>query len=161
MQIGDVIKWKKYPNPRFGNTIKPRWLVYIGCTDIFSIPLRYYFVTTTRQKTRIITPKDGCSLLTNEFSFFTYPCYIDYDERPITIIKSIVEKNLGLDIEEVGELNEKKLKQIYNGIRKSSKYSFQEKLDIYNSFDRDGITGLEKPVFKRSGTKLRKKKKSN
>lgn len=159
MQIGDVIKWKKYPNPRFDNIIKPRWLVYIGCTDIFSIPLQYYFVTTTTRSTRIISPKDGCYLLTNEFSFFTYNCYIDYDERSITIRKSIVEKNL--DIEKVGELDEKKLKEIYNGIRKSSKYSFQARLDIYNSFDRDGITDLEKPVFKKSGTKLRKKKKSN
>jgi hypothetical protein len=159
VQIGDVIRWNEYPYPQYNNIIKPRWFIYIGCTDIFSIPLQYYFVTTTTRPTRIITPKDVCSLLTNKFSFFTSNCYIDFDERPITIIKSLVEKNL--DIEKVGELDEKTLKEIYNGIRKSSKYSFQAILDIYNSFDRAGITDLEKPVFKRSGTKIRKKKKSN
>lgn len=159
MQIGDVIRWNKYPYSQYNNIKKPRWFVYIGCTDIFSITIYYYFVTTTTKKTRIITPKDGCSLFTNKFSFFTSNCYIDFEERPHTIIKSKVEKNP--DIEKVGELDKKTLKEIYNGIRKSSKYSFRARLDIYNSFDRDGITDLEKPVFKRSGTKLRKKKKSN
>ena len=159
MQIGDVIRWNKYPYPQYNNIKKPRWFVYIGCTDIFSIPLQYYFVTTTRQKTRIITSEDGCSLFANKFPFFTSNCYIDFEERPHTIIKSKVEKNP--DIEIVGKLDEKTLKEIYNGIRNSSKYSPIIRLDIYKSFDRDGITDLEKPVFKRSGTKLRKKKKSN
>ncbi len=159
MQIGDVIRWNKYPYPQYNNIIKPRWFVYIGCTDIFNIPLQYYFVTTTTRQTRIISPKDGCSLLTNKFPFFTFNCYIDFEERPHTRIKSEVEKNP--DIEIVGKLDEKTLKEIYNGIRKSSKYSPKIRLDIYNSFDRDGITDLEKPVFKRSGTRLRKKKKSN
>ena len=159
MRIGDVIKWNKYPYPQYNNKIKTRWFVYIGRTDIFSVSIHYYFATTTTKKTRIITPKDGCFLLSTKFSFFTSDCYIDFEERPHPILKSLVEKNP--DIEEVGKLDEKILKEIYNGIRKSSKYSFQAKLDIYNSFDRDGITDLEKPVSKRSGAKLRKKKKSN
>jgi len=128
---------------------------FIGCTNIFNIPIQYYFVTTTRQKTRIITSKDGCSLLTNRYPFFTSDCYIDYEERPHTILQSKVEGNS--DIEKVGKLEEETLKEIYSGITKSSRYSFQVRLDIYHSFDRDGVTDLEKPVFKRSGTKLRRR----
>lgn len=128
----------------------------MGCTDIFSLPIQYYFVTTTTKKTRIITPKDGCSLLANKFTFFSSNCYIDFEERPHVIAKSEVEKNI--DIEIVGKLDEKTLKEIYNGIRKSSKYSPISRRDIYQSFNRDGITDLEKPVFNKRNIKLRKKK---
>ena len=159
MRIGDVIRWNEYPYPQYNNRIKPRWFVYIGRTDLFKYPTQYYFVTTTTRQTRIISSKDGCFLSVNKFKFLTSDCYIDYEERPHVIAKSKVEKNA--DIEPLGELDEKTLKEIYNGIIKSSKYSPVIRLDIYNSFDRDGITDLEKPVFKRSGTKLRKKKKSN
>jgi hypothetical protein len=106
-----------------------------------------------------MSSKDGCFLSVKKFKLLTSDCYIDYEERPHVIAKSKVEKNA--DIEPLGELDEKTLKEIYNGIIKSSKYSPVIRLDIYNSFDRDGITDLKKPVSKRTNIKLRKKKKSN
>ena len=143
MELGTVIKWEKYPFPRHDRKIKPRWFVYLGHTDIFSLPIQYYLATTTTSETRILSPTDGCLLSVNKFTFFDCDCYIDYHERPHILLKNQVEKNSA--VEKVGKLDEPILKVIYGGIRNSRMYSYRAKLDIYSSFDRDDITDIEKP----------------
>jgi len=140
MKVGTLFKWQNFPSPQFGGKKKPRLFVYLGDTGLLESPTRAYIHTTT---TNLGNPGNKIFFSAKKYNFFDQDCYLYYNEPPYTINKSTLKNNPKIEI--LGRLSEQVLKNIYNGILKSYKYSKIQILDIHASFNKDGITGLKKP----------------
>jgi len=144
---GTVFKWNNFPFPRFGGQGKPRWFIYLGNTGKILTPTIAYIQTTTSKITSYQTggPKVNHDylLLRAINTPFEKDCIIDFSIQPYSLNKNLLENNK--DIKISGNLHENQIRSIYNKIRKSSFYSRKIKLDIHDSLNLIGITGLKKP----------------
>jgi len=148
MDAGTVIKWNNFPFPRIGDVIKPRWFVCLGSSGALSEPVFLYLYTTT---TNIDDFEQGgkrerhthCHLRASDTPF-DEDCVLDIDVDMYTPTESQVIKDLK-NIEVKGRLNEQYMRMIYNLIIRSSKISKKIKIDIHDSFNKIGITGLKMP----------------
>lgn len=140
MKVGTIFKWNNFPYPQFGSRKKLRWFIYLGDSGPFFEPVRSYLHTTTTT----LMPSEPCFFFdAKKCDFFEQDCRLYYNEKPYTFNKSELQNNR--DVEIVDRLSEGIMKILYEGIRKSNKYTKMEKLDIHTSFNMDGITGLKKP----------------
>lgn len=147
LQVGTVIRWNNFPDPRYGTEIKPRWFIYLGRTDSLSNPIIIHIATTTTQLQHF--ESGGIRANHSHYKFsskdtpFDEDCILDYEEKPYPVEQSIFEGNPDIEIKEL--LNENKIRMIYNQIRESNAYSKVIKLDIHRCLNNDGITGLKMP----------------
>jgi len=147
LNVGTVFRWKDFPDPRDGG-VKARWFIYLGDSGYLSQVLIAYPCTTTSQINHF---QDGGDRRSHDHylfkkspkSPFEEDCILDFDEPPHTPRKSSLENNLS--IEEKGELDEQTLRMIYNRVCRSRTYSKVILMDIHESFNKAGITGLKKP----------------
>lgn len=147
MKPGTVFKWNNFPFPKFGDRGKPRWFIYLGDTGKTLAPIIAYIQTTT---TQINSYQTGGPKVDHEYLLlravntpFEKDCIIDFSIYPYTCDKNLLVNNR--DIEMKGDLHEDQIRSIYNKIRKSSFYSRKIILDIHDSLNLIGITGLKKP----------------
>ncbi len=145
MNPGAVIKWKDFPD-RIDGEIKPRWFVYLGCTDSLSRPVLAYICTTTTQK-RHYKPGGKRSYhnfisINKNLYGFDEDCVLDLDLY-YTKNNEIIINNKNIEIK--GEISKEIIIQIYNKILNSRFYSNKIKNDIHYCFNNIGITNLRKP----------------
>ena len=147
MRSGTVIRWDRFPYPKYGGERKARWFVCLGDTGPLLEPIIVHLCTTTTQKSDF--QKGGrrsshrCYLIEAEVSPFEEDCLIDFDESPYQIERRQLEGNSLIEVK--GVLDEKTLKAVYDGILQSRFYSRRVLMDIHASLNRVGITGLKKP----------------
>ena len=146
MKAGDVFRWVNFPYPQIGTEIKPRWFIYLGNSPSYLTPIIAYLCTTT---TSLMDFEKGGRREGHKYYRFgkgKYPfeeeCVLDFYERPFSFSKQELETNK--DIEIRGSLDDGTIREIYEGIYHSSYYSRQEKIDIHDSLNLIGITGLRK-----------------
>jgi len=141
LKPGTIFKWNRFPYPKYGGELKPRWFIYLGDTGLISTPIiAYICTTTTRGKKQL----HHCLPLPRaKYPYFEEDCILDFDEEPYQEAKNALETNR--DIETKGQLDHESLKAIYRGICTSKYYSKKLLLDIHTSFNQIGITGLKKP----------------
>lgn len=148
MNPGDVFKWKKFPYPKYGKEIKPRWFIYLGNSNPFFDPRLAHICTTTTNKEDFQTGENRESHRYFLFEKGKYPfeeeCLLDFDEDPDAFPMQQLENHS--DIEPKGPLDARTLRIIYEGIFASRRYSPQTKEDIYFSLKGiKGIGSLKKP----------------
>lgn len=148
LTVGDVIFWRAFPYPR-DEIVKSRWFVYLGKTGHFSTPTFIYLCTTTTQRHHF----EPGGLRSNhtfirfnirQFPFFESDCIMDLDEELHDIREDMLIANQS-QITLRGRLDENTLRNIYNQLRRSDVLSPVMLRDIFDSFNRDNITGLKKP----------------
>lgn len=149
LNVGDVIRWENYPDPRYGTEIKARWFICIGKTDIFSQPTFFYTFTTTTQNNHFLPGgsrygHDHFLFKTSEFPFFTEDCILDYEE-PLIPIRQDQLNRYKEDIQLMGRLDQDRIRMIYNKLLKSQNCSKIILRDIHSSLNNAGITSLKKP----------------
>jgi hypothetical protein len=79
-----------------------------------------------------------------QFPVFDEDCVLDFDEEIHTVVESKLQECWG-SIEIKGRLDNETLRNIYNLFCKSEVVSLKTMLDIHDSFNHDGLTGLKKP----------------
>ena len=149
-KVGDVFIWKNFPYIRdTSSSIKNRYFIYVGKTKVFVTPLCLYITTSTTQTKHY--EKGGerynhnvCRFLKGEAGF-EEESIIDVDFNFYSDITHEQIKNCMSDIEIIGKVPVEKLRHLYNLIIKSDKIAKIVKMDIFNSFQLDGITGMKKP----------------
>jgi hypothetical protein len=139
VQVGAVILWHNFPNPQYGGQPKPRLFICLGFTGLHIQPRLFYLHTTTRTRRSSSHFFIPCS----KYPCFNHDCYLYFNEAPYPRPESELTTNP--DIKMVGKLDNSDTKTIYDGIRQSTRYSRIEKLDIRNSLNLAGITGLRSP----------------
>lgn len=149
LEIGTLIRWDHFAKPRYGTEIKARWFIYLGETGTFTQVSLIYLATTTTQMNHFQTgaTRSGHSHFkfeTRQFNIFDDDCVLDFDDPPYAIEKANF-LNMQADITVKGQLDEQTLRMIYNRFLKSGACSKMVMLDIHNSFNSAGITGLKKP----------------
>lgn len=149
LEIGTVLKWDNFPLRRYGGELKPRWFIYIGETGLLSQITIIYLATTTTQVDHFQaggsrSGHNKFTFKTQEFQEFEEDCILDYEERPYDIKKERFLKNQG-DISVKGKLKEETMRMIYNLFLRSGSCSNIMMLDIHDSFNKAGITGLKRP----------------
>ncbi len=148
LKVGTVFIWKNFPFPRHGE-VKNRYFIYLGdssslLTPTISASVITYISTTTTPKIDLkYEIKDYYYFNANE-SPFDKDCIMYFDQFSFynNVPKSFLENSENIQIK--GKLKTNVLKEIYNKILKS-KYPKNAKIDIYDSFKRDNITGLKAP----------------
>lgn len=147
MKPGDILLWKDFPYPQMGGKIKPRWFIYLGDSGILSNPIFAYICTTTTQMADF--EKGGKREGHRHFCFkkgefpFESDCLLDYDESPYHhLTKQELEKNTNIQV--MGNLGQRLMREIYEGIYSSRSYSRIIKRDIRESINLIGISGLRK-----------------
>jgi len=149
-EVGIVFKWKEYPYSHNKNVIKDRWFVYLGETSPYNgnIEIISYIATTT---TKLEKYNKGGERENHKFVKFEkakYPifdkdCILDLDMREPCLIKKELEECNKIEI--IGKIDNQTMKIIYKKICESKKFTKKEKMDIYNSYKRYGITEINKP----------------
>lgn len=149
LEVGTLLRWDNFPWPRYGTGIKPRWFIYLGDTGPFAQVAFVYLATTTTQIEHfqsggIRAGHSHFKFETRQFTIFDEDCIIDFDDRPYPIEKvKLLNRQTNLEVK--GKLNEQTLRMIYNRFLRSGVLSKMEMLDIHDSFNNAGITGLAKP----------------
>jgi hypothetical protein len=147
MEAGTVFKWNNFPDPKYGDEIKPRWLVYLGETTSLRPPV-YALLCTSTTQTDALEPggikynHSICKYHPNS-SPFEKECFVDVDEGSYDIEKSRLTNNV--DIEIMGRLDEQQMRELYNKILRSPYYSKMKVLDIHRGFNNAGVTSLKIP----------------
>lgn len=149
LEVGTLFRWGHFSWPKYSAEKKSRWFIYLGETDSFAqIALVYLATTTTKlehfQYGGVRASHSHFKFETRQFTIFDKDCIIDFDEKPYAVEKEKLLKNR-MDIIVKGKLDEKTLRMIYNRFLHSGVLSKMEMLDIHNSFNKAGITGLAKP----------------
>jgi len=148
LKVGDVIRWDNFPYPR-DNDVKPRWFIYLGRTSIFKVPVFSLLCTTTTQFHHFEpggTRSNHAYRLfsVKEFRLFDKDCILDFEEDLHDISQDILER-CSDQIQIKGRLDENTMRSIYKQFSRPGVVSKVILIDIYDSFNRDGITGLKKP----------------
>ena len=149
LEIGTILRWDNFPLPRYGNETKSRWFIYIGETGLFSQIAIIYLGTTTTQEDHFQAggTRSGHSHFkfeTRQFPEFEEDCILDFDDPPYPIEKKrFLEKQCDISVK--GKLREETMRMIYNQFLRSGSCSKMIMLDIHDSFNKAGITGLKKP----------------
>ncbi|MFZ4439546.1 MAG: hypothetical protein ACOYOS_14045 [Syntrophales bacterium] len=148
LTIGDVIFWKDFPYPRDG-FIKPRWFIYLGRTGAFHTPAFLYLCTTTTQLHHFELGGNRSNHALKRFDVRQFPlfekdCVLDFDED-LHMIAETDLKRCGALIEIKGRLDKNTMKNIFNQFSRPGVVSRVILRDIFDSFNRDEITGLKKP----------------
>ncbi len=149
LEVGTVFRWDNFPDARYGSEEKARWFICVGFSGKFAQIAMVYLCTTTTQlekfkKTGSRAAHSKHIFTTNQFQCFEQDCAIDFDERPYPLEKSklsVCQK----DIEIRGSIDKNTLRMIYNRFFRSRSMSYKEIVDIHDSFNMAGITGLKKP----------------
>jgi len=149
LEIGTVLKWDNFPLARYGGALKPRWFIYLGETGLLSQITIIYLTTTTTQADHFQAggSRSGHSKFifkTQEFKEFEEDCILDFEDRPYEIEKEGFLKKRG-DISVKGKLKEETMRMIYKQFLRSGSCSKITMLDIHDSFNKAGISGLKKP----------------
>jgi len=149
LEIGTLLRWDHFTQPRYGTETKARWFIYLGETGPFSQIALIYLATTTTQMDHFQqgSSRAGHSHFkfeTRQFNIFDYDCILDFDDPPYAIEK-VTFLNRQADIAVKGKLNEETLRMIYNRFLKSGACSKMVMLDIHDSFNKAEIAGLKKP----------------
>jgi hypothetical protein len=142
MKAGTLIRWQNFHDPQFGGKIKPRWLICLGNTNLSVSPKHHYLHSTTCEENR-----DGKRIFfqRNKYPKFSSDCYLYFDEPPYFLSELTIAK-LHKDINELCPISNEDLIIIYNGILNySHHYSSMYLMDIHDSLNMIGITGLKKP----------------
>lgn len=151
--IGAVLFWK---NNVFqsDNVTKDRYFIYLGNSSVYSFQMNIYTVTTT-SRTRYYEPggyreRDRC--ITIRAGTFGFP-KDSVDDVNLHDMPFYQETNLeaASDIRQVGKVDYKTLKAIYQLVMIFPKVPPREKQDIYSCFVNSGIKGLEKPKQPKRG----------
>jgi len=148
-QVGTVFKWEHFPFPRYGDETKSRWFIYFGETGPFAQIACFYLCTTTTQ-TDHFQPggsRAGHTYFkfeTKQIPIFEKDCILDFDDPPHSVEK-IKLLSMLCDISIKGRLKEETMRMIYNRFLQSGACSKRTLLDIHDSFNREGISGLKKP----------------
>lgn len=149
LEVGTVFRWNNFPFQKYGSEVKARWFVCVGSSGLFAQIAMVYLCTTTTQTDKFKGGGNRCNHSHFKFEISQFPefeedCVIDFDEKPYSM-----EKNRLLsykdDIETRGKLNDNILRMVYKRLQQSGLLSYVEKCDIYDSFNRCGITGLKRP----------------
>jgi len=149
LQVGTVFKWEHFPFPRYSDETKPRWFIYLSETGPFAQIAWVYLCTTTTQTDRfqIGGSRAGHSYFkfeVRQFSLFEKDCIVDFDDPPHSIKKAqLLNKHCDISIK--GRLKEETMRMIYNRFLQSGACAKKILLDIHDSFNREGISGLKKP----------------
>ena len=108
-----------------------------------------YLCTTTTKIDKFKNGGNRCNhshfkFEVSQFPIFEEACVIDFDEKPYAIeIDRLLSSKA--DIEIKGKLDDNTLRMIYKRLQQSGSLSYVEMLDIYESFNNCGITGLKRP----------------
>ena len=149
LKIGTVIRWDNFPSQRFGSTIKARWFICLGFSGIFAQIATVYLSTTTTQLQYFKDDgkRSGHSRFifeTKQFPLFEQDCAIDFDEPIYPTKESLLNKH-SKNIEIRGELKVETMRMLYKRFSQSPQLSRKVLLDIHDSYNKAGITGLKKP----------------
>lgn len=148
LKVGDVIRWNDFPYQRAGE-IKPRWFIYLGRSSIISTPTYLCFCTTTTQLQHFNSGGDRSHHAIKRFDVRQFPmfeenCILDYDEDIYDLPEDkFIMCKANIDIK--GSLDSDTMRNIYKQFLKSDVCSKIIMIDIHNSFNQDGITGLRRP----------------
>lgn len=141
MNVGDIFRWTNFPCPKHGN-IKSRWFIYLGNSGIYNTTIYIHILTTTTNLSNIT---GSCISFKKGECGFESDCVANIDNDFYNnLTNETIEKNKN-DIEIIGAIPENKLKYIYKKVLESKRISKIVKMDIYNSFNLNNITGLKKP----------------
>ncbi|MCX6383160.1 MAG: hypothetical protein NTV16_01535 [Actinobacteria bacterium] len=146
MDIGCIFKWNKFPYQKDG-VIKDRYFIYLGKTPIFSITCEYHLFTTTHE---LQYYNDNGNRVKNKFirlkkDEFKLPLesVLDLDVGLHSISENKIIDNKNIEI--LDYASEEFIKRVYVLILESGFISTVVKMDIYETLNRNGIFGLEKP----------------
>jgi hypothetical protein len=148
LKIGDVIWWHNFPYQKAGNT-KPRWFIYLGRSSLITSPVFLYLCTTTTQLQHFESSGNrsnhACKRFNvNQFPIFQQDCILDYDEDVYTLLEEkLIEFKANIEIK--GTLDKDTMRNIYKQFLRSDVCSLMMLIDLHDSFNRDGITGLKRP----------------
>jgi hypothetical protein len=148
LKVGDVIRWDDFPYARDG-AVKARWFIYLGRTSILATPVFAFLCTTTTQHQHFEPGGDRSHHACKRFDIREFPqfernCILDYDEDLHEIREDMIDK-CRTNIEIKGRLNENTMRNIFKQFARPGVVAHVIMCDIYESFNRDGITGLKKP----------------
>lgn len=149
MEVGDVFICGKFDDMSIVDTGKKRWwCIFLGESNSLDSPSIFcYFHHTTTQLEHYRPSGDRHShsvLWIKEGQWgFAENCLIDFESSPFSKPRSFFSK--GQQIEVKGKVTEEGLRRIYDKIINSGSYPPKVKKDIFESFNRAGITGLRKP----------------
>jgi len=149
LHVGTVFRWNRFPSPRYGGETKARWFIYLGETGQFSQIASVYLCTTTTKADHFKT--GGSRERHSHFKFevrqfpeFEKDCILDFDDPPQPIEKTnLLNKSEDIDVR--GRLSGDIIRMIYKRYLQSGSCSKRVLLDIHESINRDGISGLKKP----------------
>lgn len=147
LKVGDVIRWNDFPYPKEGE-IKPRWFIYLGRSSNITHPIFLYFCTTTTQLQYFNAGGNRAHHTlkrfdVRQFSIFEENCILDYEEG---IYDNLTEDKFikcEANIEMKGSLDSDTMRNIYKQYLKSDICSRKILIDLHESFNQDGITGLK------------------
>ena len=141
------MRWDFYPYPKSGE-VKPRWFIYLGRTSAMSTPIFAFLCTTTTQVSEFAPGGKRGNHDIRRFDasskIFEQPCVLDFDEE-IHPVTQVTIDNCQDKIEQKGRLDTETMRSIYNRFMRSGIISKKVLIDMHDSFNRDGITGLKKP----------------
>jgi len=145
-KVGTVFKWKQYPYPH-DNILKDRWFVYLGESSILDEHTIFAYICTTTTQLQHYEPNGDRA--SHDFIKFEKGKY-DFNKTCILdlFFKESLEKSKlenSQEIEFKFFLDKETMKRIYNKIYISKHFSKKEKRRIYESYNRNGITGIKKP----------------
>ncbi len=148
LTVGDVIRWDGFKYPRDGD-IKARWFIYLGRSSLLSSPIFSYLCTTTTQLQHFGQGNSRANHVFRRFTCQQHPvfdqdCILDFTEELYDIPTEKLDECQRL-IEIKGRLGEEDMRNAYNQFLKVGTVSPRVMLDIHESFNLAGITGLKKP----------------
>jgi hypothetical protein len=153
LEVGTVIRWDNFPDPRFDidNEIKARWFICLGFSGIFAQIAVVYLSTTTTQLQHYKESgkrKNHSHFIfqTNQYPTFEKDCVIDFSEQPYpateTKLKSC-QNDININI--MGKLTEDTMRMIFKRFSRSGSVAPKVLGDIHTSYNNAGITSLQKP----------------
>ena len=147
MDAGTVFKWNNFKDRQYGGELKPRWFICLGDTGILTSPIIAHISTTTTKKAAFEIGGSRhkhaiCTFYARETPF-EEDCILDINEAYYPIVQADLQNNP--DIEIKGQLTHDQMRMIYNRFRSSDQFSKKILLDIHESFNKVGVSGLKKP----------------
>ncbi len=132
-EVGEVIKILDFDIQKHG-VQKPRWFVYLGRTDIFENPICLHIATTTTQVEKYHSgnrKSNAAVFFKSTDSPFDLDCVLDLNETPYSLDNKKVQT---YTVEKKGSLTEPVLRQIFNKLKSSPKYSRKIIKDIQRGY---------------------------
>jgi hypothetical protein len=153
IELGTVFRWNNFPFPKYGGEEKARWFICIGFSGIFAqVAVAYLCTTTTHLQQFGPAGKrknhDHFKFSKDQFPIFEQDCVVDFD-APIYDVEIAKIDNDIANIEIKGKLAQDTMRMVYKRFLRSPFLSPVTLRDIYDSFNKAGITGLLRPKASR------------